>query len=32
MMQLVMDKRGVVDHTETLDDKRVMLHLRAAAQ
>ena len=26
MMQLVMDKRGQVDHTETLDDNRVMLH------
>ena len=26
MMNLVMDKRGAVDHTETLDDKRVMLH------
>ncbi len=25
MMQLVMDKRGQVDHTETLDDNRVML-------
>jgi GTP-binding protein LepA len=26
MMQLVMEKRGSVDHTETLDDNRVMLH------
>jgi GTP-binding protein LepA len=26
MMQLVMEKRGAVDHTETLDDNRVMLH------
>ena len=26
MMNLVMDKRGALDHTETLDDKRVMLH------
>jgi GTP-binding protein LepA len=26
MMQLVMEKRGNVDHTETLDDNRVMLH------
>jgi GTP-binding protein LepA len=26
MMQLVMDKRGSVDHTETLDDNRVLLH------
>jgi len=26
MMQLVMDKRGSVDHTETLDDNRVILH------
>jgi len=26
MMQLVMEKRGQVDHTETLDDKRVMIH------
>jgi GTP-binding protein LepA len=26
MMNLVMDKRGQVDHTETIDDKRVMLH------
>ena len=26
IMQLVMDKRGTVDTTETLDDKRVMLH------
>ncbi|TLD71512.1 elongation factor 4 [Phragmitibacter flavus] len=25
MMQLVMDKRGQVEHTETLDDNRVML-------
>ncbi len=25
MMQLIMDKRGVVDHTETLDARRVML-------
>ncbi len=25
MMQLVMDKRGVVEHTETLDERRVML-------
>jgi GTP-binding protein LepA len=25
MLQLIMDKRGVVDHTETLDPKRVML-------
>jgi GTP-binding protein LepA len=26
IMQLVMDKRGVVEGTETLDDKRVLLH------
>jgi len=26
MMQLVMEKRGEMDHTETLDDNRVMLH------
>ncbi len=26
IMQLVMDKRGSLDHTETLDDRRVMLH------
>jgi GTP-binding protein LepA len=26
IMQLVMEKRGVCDHTETLDDRRVMLH------
>jgi GTP-binding protein LepA len=26
MMQLVMDKRGVVNNTETLDDRRVLLH------
>ena len=26
IMQLVMDKRGVVNNTETLDDKRVLLH------
>ncbi|MCB1227594.1 MAG: elongation factor 4, partial [Verrucomicrobiales bacterium] len=26
MMNLVMDKRGMVDHTETLDERRVMLH------
>jgi GTP-binding protein LepA len=26
MMNLVMDKRGQVDNTETIDDKRVMLH------
>jgi GTP-binding protein LepA len=25
MLQLIMDKRGIVDHTETLDPKRVML-------
>ncbi len=25
MMQLIMDKRGIVDHTETLDARRVML-------
>ncbi len=25
MMQLIMDKRGVLDHTESLDTKRVML-------
>jgi GTP-binding protein LepA len=25
MLQLIMDKRGLVDHTETLDPKRVML-------
>ncbi len=25
MLQLIMEKRGVVDHTETLDPKRVML-------
>ena len=26
IMQLVMDKRGSMDHTETLDDRRVMMH------
>jgi GTP-binding protein LepA len=26
IMQLVMDKRGICDHTETLDERRVMLH------
>lgn len=26
VMSLVMDKRGIVDHTETIDDKRVMVH------
>jgi GTP-binding protein LepA len=26
MMNLVMDKRGQVDNTETIDDRRVMLH------
>jgi GTP-binding protein LepA len=26
MMQLVMDKRGQVNNTETLDDRRVLLH------
>ncbi len=26
IMQLIMDKRGTLDHTETLDDRRVMLH------
>src|SRR5690606_13118428 len=26
IMQLVMEKRGQVNNTETLDDKRVMLH------
>lgn len=26
MMQLVMDKRGMVNNTETLDDRRVLLH------
>jgi GTP-binding protein LepA len=26
IMQLVMDKRGTCDHTETLDGKRVMVH------
>ncbi len=26
LMQLVMEKRGVCDHTETLDEKRIMLH------
>ena len=25
MMQLVMDKRGEIDHTETLDTRRVMM-------
>jgi GTP-binding protein LepA len=25
MLQLIMDKRGIVDHTETLDPRRVML-------
>src|SRR5205823_11952568 len=25
LMQLIMDKRGVLDHTETLDSRRVML-------
>jgi GTP-binding protein LepA len=26
VMSLIMDKRGMLDHTETIDDKRVMLH------
>jgi GTP-binding protein LepA len=26
VMGLVMDKRGILDHTETIDDRRVMLH------
>ncbi len=26
VMGLVMDKRGMLDHTETIDDRRVMLH------
>ena len=26
MLQLIMEKRGVMDHTETLDTRRVMLH------
>ncbi len=26
MLQLIMDKRGTMDHTETLDTRRVMLH------
>jgi GTP-binding protein LepA len=26
IMNIVMDKRGMLDHTETIDDKRVMLH------
>jgi GTP-binding protein LepA len=26
IMGLVMDKRGMVDHTETIDDRRVMVH------
>ncbi len=26
VMSLVMEKRGAMDHTETIDDKRVMLH------
>ena len=26
LMQLIMDKRGVLDHTETLDSRRVMLN------
>jgi GTP-binding protein LepA len=26
IMKLVMEKRGILDHTETLDGKRVMLH------
>src|SRR4030095_15958167 len=25
LMQLIMDKRGILDHTETLDSQRVML-------
>ena len=30
LMQLIMDKRGVLDHTETLDSRRVMLTLHHA--
>jgi len=26
MLQLIMEKRGVMDHTETLDTRRVMMH------
>ena len=26
MMQLILEKRGQLDHTETLDARRVMLH------
>ncbi|MBL9146619.1 MAG: elongation factor 4 [Verrucomicrobiaceae bacterium] len=26
IMNIVMDKRGMLDHTETIDDRRVMLH------
>ena len=26
MMQLILEKRGTMDHTETLDTRRVMLH------
>jgi GTP-binding protein LepA len=26
VMSLVMEKRGIVDHTETIDEKRVMVH------
>src|SRR4029078_851207 len=26
VLQLIMEKRGVTDHTETLDTRRVMLH------
>ena len=26
IMSIIMDKRGMLDHTETIDDKRVMLH------
>ncbi len=32
MMALVSEKRGVLDHTETLDTKRVMLTAHAAAE
>ena len=32
ILSLIMEKRGVCDHTDTLDMNRVMLTLRAAAQ
>jgi GTP-binding protein LepA len=26
ILQLILEKRGVIDHTESLDTRRVMLH------